>query len=526
MISRARKLPCGFARSTLLGLALACAWGPLFAIADPVVVTQDGGVRGVERSQVNEFLGIPYAAPPVGDLRWRPPQVHAPWPVVLDATKFRDHCAQSPHATGTPSTSEDCLFLNVYVPIGDDNAPRAVMVWIHGGSFTVGESDDFDGSMLATSGDVIVVTINYRLGALGFLAHPALTAESPDHASGNYGIMDQQFALQWVRRNIVAFGGDPNKVTVFGESAGGSSVLAHLVSPGAAGLFHRAIVQSGATAGALPTLAVGEAQGAFFANAVGCPDQTAQCLRSRSVEQILANQGGATPVGDGFVLPLSPQVAVATGQFNRVPVINGTNHDEARFLVAINELAGQVVSAAQYPAAVVGAFGPQAGPLVLAQYPLSNYLNADEAVAAIETDFAFACPARLLDQALSRYVPVFAYEFNDEDAPEIFLPPVSFPYGAAHGSELQYFFPAASLTHLPTPPPELRPDQRQLSRAMMRYWTQFAKTGDPNGPGTPSWAPYASALDEFQSLEPKFLAREFTFTPAHRCIFWTTLLSQ
>jgi para-nitrobenzyl esterase len=258
---------------------------------------------------------------------------------------------------------------------------------------------------------------------------------------------------------------------------------------------------------------------------VGCPDQTAQCLRSRSVEQILANQGGATPVVDGFVLPRSLQVASATGQFNRVPVINGTNHDEARFFVAANELAGQVLSAAQYPAAVLAAFGPQAGPLVLAQYPLTNYLNADEAVAAIETDFAFACPARLLDQALSRYVPVFAYEFNDEDAPEILLPPVSFPYGAAHGSELQYFFPAASLTHLPTPPPELRPDQRQLSRAMMRYWTQFAKTGDPNGPGTPSWAAYASALDEFQSLEPGFLAREFTFTPGHRCIFWTTLLS-
>jgi para-nitrobenzyl esterase len=435
--------------------------------------------------------------------------------------------------------------LNVYVPHADDDDAqqsktphlRAVMVWIHGGALTFGQSDDFDGSMLATTGDVIVVTINYRLGALGFLAHPALTAESPDHASGNYGIMDQQFALQWVQRNIIAFGGDPNKVTIFGQSAGGLSVLSHLASPRAAGLFHRAIVQSGASELALPTLAVGETQGVLFANAVGCPDQSAQCLRSRPVEQILAHQGDVTsvatlatpvvtPVVDGFVLPRSLQVAIATGQFNRVPVINGTNHDDARFLVAIRELAGQVVSAAQYPATVLAAFGPQAGPLVLAQYPLTNYLNADEAIAAIGTDFAFACPARLVDQALSRYVPVFAYEFNDKDAPEIFLPPVSFPYGAAHASELQYFFPAASLTHLPAPPPQLRPDQRKLSRAMMHYWTQFAKTGDPNGPNTPAWAAYASALDEFQSLEPRFLAREFTFTPAHRCIFWTALLSQ
>jgi len=535
MISPARKLLYGLARSTLLGMVLACAWGPSIAVADPVVVTQQGRVGGVEKSDVREFLGIPYAAPPIGDLRWKPPQIHAPWPDILDATKFRGHCAQSPSATGTPSTSEDCLFLNVYVPSKTPHL-RAVMVWIHGGSLTIGQSDDFDGSMLATIGDVIVVTINYRLGFLGFLAHPALTAESPNHASGNYGIMDQQFALQWVQRNIIAFGGDPNKVTIFGQSAGGLSVLSHLASPRAAGLFHRAIVQSGASPLPLPTLAVGETQGVLFANAVGCPDQSAQCLRSRPVEQILAHQRDVTtvvtltpvvtPVVDGFVLLRSLQVAVATGQFNRVPVINGMNHDDARFLVALRELAGQGLSATQYPAAVLAAFGPQAGPLVLAQYPLTNYLNADEAIAAIVTDFAFACPARLVDQALSRYVPVFAYEFNDEDAPEIFLPPVSYPYGAAHASELQYFFPAASLTHLPAPPPELRPDERKLSRAMMHYWTQFAKTGDPNEPKTPSWAAYASALDEFQSLEPRFLAREFTFTPAHRCIFWTPLLSQ
>ena len=447
MISPETNLPYRLARSTLIGLVLACTWGAPIAVADPVVITQQGGVRGVERSDIREFLGIPYAAPPIGDLRWKPPQVHAPWPGVLDATKFRDHCAQTLSVTGSPSTSEDCLFLNVYVPNGDHEGQRAVMVWIHGGFLLAGDSDDYDASGLASIGDVIVVTINYRLGALGFLAHPALTAESPDHASGNYGIMDQQLALKWVQRNIAAFGGDPGKITIFGQSAGGLSVLSNLASPLAAGLFHRAIVQSSALP-ALPTLAVGEAQGALFANTVGCSSQTAQCLRSLPVEQILAHQrqilapqGFATPVVDGFVLPLSLQIAAATGQFNRVPVINGTTHDEARFLAAINVLAGQVVSAAQYPAFVLATFGPQFGPLVLAQYPLTHYLNADEAIAAIGTDFGFACPARLLDQALSRYVPVFAYEFNDEGAPEIFLPPVSFPYGAAHGSELQYFFP-------------------------------------------------------------------------------------
>jgi para-nitrobenzyl esterase len=421
----------------------------------------------------------------------------------------------------------------VYAPNGDDDdhesiAPRgrAVMVWIHGGDLTAGESDDFDASRLVEVGGVIVVTINYRLGALGFLAHPALTAESANHASGNYGILDQQFALKWVQRNIRAFGGDPSNVTIFGQSAGGLSVLSNMASPKAAGLFHRAIVQSGAYELVLPTLAKGEAQGTAFAGSVGCSSQAIQCLRSIPIQQILANQIFATPVVDGFVLPLSLQTAALTGEFNRVPVINGTNHDEARFMIALNEVAGQVVTAAQYPAVVLATFGAQAGPLVLAQYPLSDYVNADEALAAIQTDSSFACPARLADQVLSNYVPVFAYEFNDEDAPEIFLPPVSFPYGAAHESELQYFFPAEDLTHMPGPPQQLRPDQRRLSRMMIRYWTRFARNGDPNGPGNPKWDEYAAGLDEFQSLEPRFLGREFNFAPSHRCVFWTGLFSQ
>jgi para-nitrobenzyl esterase len=251
-------------------------------------------------------------------------------------------------------------------------------------------------------------------------------------------------------------------------------------------------VQSGAYELVLPTLANGETQGAVFASNVGCSSQSIQCLRSISIQQILANQIFATPVVDGFVLPISLQTAAATGQFNRVPVINGTNHDEARFMIALNEVAGRVVTATQYPAVVSAAFGSKAGPFVLAQYPLSNYVNADEALAAIQTDSTFACPALLADQALSNYVPVFAYEFNDQDAPEIFLPPVSYPYGAAHESELQYFFPAEDLTHLSGPPQQLRANQRKLSRMMIRYWTQFAKNGDPNGPKTPNWATYAT----------------------------------
>jgi para-nitrobenzyl esterase len=195
-------------------------------------------------------------------------------------------------------------------------------------------------------------------------------------------------------------------------------------------------------------------------------------------------------------------------------------------MVAMNELAGQVVTAAQYPAALAATFGSEAGLLVFAQYPLSSYTNADEALAAIQTDSSFACPARLADQALSRFVPVFAYEFNDEDAPEIFLPAVSYPYGAAHGSELQYFFPAEDLTHLPEPPEQLRADQRKLSEMMMRYWSQFAKEGDPNGPQTPAWPKYAPSLDKFQSLAPSSIATESGFATSHHCFFWAKFFTQ
>jgi para-nitrobenzyl esterase len=512
------------------------------AAAESLVATERGFVRGLETQSVDMFLGIPYAAPPLGDLRWKPPQPHASWSEVLSATKFGSHCAQTARVVGVSSSTEDCLFLNVFVPNGDDDGQtqtgtpeaqgstdvrgRAVMVWIHGGAFTAGESDDFDASRLASIGGVIIVTINYRLGVFGFLAHPALTAESANHVSGNYGILDQQFALKWVQQNIRAFGGDPGNVTIFGQSAGGLSVLANMASPSAVGLFHKAIVQSGAYELVLPSLATGESQGTAFAGNVGCNGQTARCLRSLTVQQILANPISVNPVVDGFVLPFSLQIAAATGQFSRVPVINGSNHDEARFMIAMNELAGQVVTAAKYPAAVVAEFGPQAGPLVLAQYPLSAYINADEALAAIETDASFACPARLADQALSFYVPVFAYEFNDENAPEIFLPLVSYPYGAAHESELQYFFPAEDLTHLAGRIEQLGAGQRNLSGMMIRYWAQFAKEGNPNGPRTPDWAEYSPSLDEFQSLVPLSIAPESDFASSHHCVFWATLFSQ
>ncbi len=490
----------------------------------PIIFTERGPVGGTATPTLRKFLGIPYAAPPVGKLRWKPPQDHARWYAPLDATRYANHCPQVASVFGSPSINEDCLFLNIFTP--NDNGEGSqifhsypVMVWIHGGALTVGESDDYLPTKLVQRADLIVVTINYRLGAFGFLAHPALTAESPDHISGNYGIMDQQFALRWVQRNIAAFGGDPQNVTIFGESAGGLSVFSQLASPTATGLFHRAVVESGAYGLTLPTLADEEAHGESFASSVGCKDQSARCLRLVSVETVLANWGvfDSTIVADGKVLPQSLDTAFATGQFNHVPLMHGTNHDEWRFFVALSfDLSGAPVAPEEYPSLVEGMVGPAAAPLVLAEYPLDKFDSPGLAIGAIGTDAIFACPAHTADQLLSTQVATFAYEFNDVNAPEVFLPPVTFPYGATHASELQYLFRL-------TWPGQLSVKQTELSETMIGYWAQFAKSGNPNRPGAPSWRQYDASAERFLSLVTPSATTESGFTRDHKCNFWATL---
>jgi len=500
---------------------------------DALAVTDTGVVRGIATATTREFRGIPYAAAPIGALRWQPPQRPARWTAVLDATQFANHCPQPAGAFGRATDTEDCLFLNVFTPndrhgnhAGDRSGrdARPVMLWIHGGALVTGESDDYDATQLVAQGDVIVVTINYRLGALGFLAHPALTAEAPDHASGNYGIMDQQEALRWVGRNIARFGGDPSRVTIFGESAGGLSVHTHLASPGSHGLFQRAIVQSGAYQLAQPELAAAEAAGAAFAAAAGCATQSAACLRGLSVAQVLAAASavpGASPVIDHKILTRSIGAAFATGQFNRVPVIEGANHDEWRLFVGGAELVTGPVTAAGYPAAIQASLGVPAATagLLATLYPAASFPSPGLALSALGTDGIFACNARFAAQQLSQFVPTFTYELNDENAPQRFLPPVSFPYGAAHASEIQYLFglPVA------VPAPPLDAGQQQLSATMIDYWTTFARTGQPSSSTTPAWAAYQTTSDTMQSLVPPAPRPETGFAADHRCAIWDSL---
>jgi para-nitrobenzyl esterase len=521
-----QRLRTGLAAVAVLTTAAACTTTTAAATqgASPspghgtglVVATADGSVRGKAVASADEFLGLPYAAPPVGALRWQPPRPPAPWHGVREATSYAPHCPQPSSSFGLASTSEDCLYLNVFTPAGAHARDLPVMVWVHGGSLRTGESDDYDPAGLVRQG-VVVVTITYRIGALGFLADTAL-ASRPGGASGDYGLMDQQAALRWVQRNIRGFGGNPGNVTLFGESAGGLSTLAQLASPGARGLFQRAIVESGTYDLTQQPLAVAEAAGQAFAAKAGCASNTAACLRSLPVSTILANQDpvGYTPDVDGAMLTQSIKTALAGGQFNHVPVIIGTNHDEYRLFVAVIQLLGAPVTAANYQAMIASTLSvpAAAASAIAAQYPLSRYPSPPVALGAVATDAIFACHALTAEESVSRYVPTYAYEFNDENAPELFLPPVGFPYGAAHASELQYVFDLTTVPH----PASLSAAQQQLAAAMKQDWATMAKAGSPAA----GWPRFSRTSQQTLSLVPPRPQVETDFAAEHHCAFWAS----
>jgi para-nitrobenzyl esterase len=497
----------------------------------PIVKISGGVVRGVAVPGGSAFRGLPYAAAPTGDLRWRPPRPPDAWHGVRDATQFAPSCPQAPSPFLPPGErDEDCLYLNVSTPTLQSRrrGDRPVLVWIHGGGFTQDAGRNYDGTELAADGTV-VVTINYRLGMLGFLAHPAL-APRPGGPAGNYGLMDQQAALRWVEGNIREFGGDPHNVTIAGQSAGGLSVLAHLVSRGSRGLFQRAIVQSGAFALAQTSLADAEAAGETFAADAGCPDQTARCLRKLPVDDLVDKfTGNVIPgVVDGSVLTESIGTALAGGRFARVPIINGTNHDEERLFVSIGRavsggtnapVPGWPVSGANYEGdigAVLGA-SPERVAAIVAEYPLAAYASPPEAFSALLSDANFVCPALQLDRWTSAHEPTFAYEFNDDGAPQRFVPPGIVPQVATHGSEQQYLF---DLPNAPVPG-TLNAEQQQLAATMRTAWASFAATGDPGSTSNVAWpsfggadpAPALSLLTPVPSIDRDLALR-------HQCSFW------
>ncbi|HVQ96419.1 MAG TPA: carboxylesterase family protein [Mycobacteriales bacterium] len=466
------------------------------AAGSTIVRTDNGEVRGDSRTGVAEWLGIPYAAAPVGDLRWRAPQPAASWTGVRDATQFGNRCVQGSGwdpGYATPKLTEDCLYLNVYAPhTTQRNLP--VLVWIHGGGFTGGAGQDTDPRQYVQNGNVVYVTINYRLGALGYLGLPQMGLQNAD-GPGNFGLLDQQAALRWVQRNIGRFGGDRGNVTIAGQSAGGSSVCDQLSSPAAAGLFARVIIMSGGCS--MQTEAQGQTASASFAQAVGCTDTATAlaCLRGKSAAEILAGQQQVSirPALGGRAFPLDPATAVRTGRFTRVPVMFGQVHDERNlFVFQGNDYLGHPVTAAQFESTVRATYGANAD-RVLAAYPLSAYSSPGVALGRLQSDAA-SYTRKLLDDQFSRYVPTYAYEFAEEQTPQfasIYLlqqqgePARSFPFGATHVDDLPYLWEYLGM-RLP-----FTDDQLELSDQMITYWSGFQSASDPNArPETPRWPRY------------------------------------
>jgi para-nitrobenzyl esterase len=516
-------------RGALIALTLAACGsataGSASAHADgPIVSTTYGTVHGMDVAGGYAFRGVPYASPPVGDLRWRAPESPPSWRGIRDATHYAPSCPQKPSLFEPPGPqSEDCLYLNVSTPTLHRRAKRPVLVWIHGGGLTQDGALNYDATKLAADG-VVVVTINYRLGALGFLAHPAL-ASRPGGPSGNYGLMDQQAALRWVKHDVARFGGDPHNVTIAGQSAGGLSVLAHLVSPRSRGLFDRAIVQSGAFALNQVPLSQAEAFGKTFADQVECQDQTADCLRHTPVGALVkAFPEAAIPgVVDGSVLTEPIGAALAAGHFAHVPILNGVNHNEEWIFVAGLHLAvsgGMFVPApaptpATYQSVIASVLGVSdaRASAIAAEYPLDAYPAPVLALSVLVSDANFACPALQVDRWTAKHTPTFAYEFDDDSAPQLFAGP-SLPPIATHSSEIQYLF---DQPNAPFAAP-LNATQETLAGAMQAAWARFADVGDPASAATP-WPRFdsASAVLSLTTPRPQVQA---SFATTHHCGFW------
>jgi para-nitrobenzyl esterase len=476
------------------GLVLAA----LFAIVLPffestpqtvacLVPTTNGDVQGVAAGSSCTFLGIPFAAPPLGNLRWRPPQPAAPWaPTTLNATILRQCPQIFPAGSTTTLGNEDCLRLNIWTPNPAPTAPAPVIFWIHTGAFQGASMNfpDSNGRNLAERTGAIVVAANYRLGPLGFLGHSALMGEDPAYpSSGNYGLLDQRAAMIWVRDHIAAFGGDPTNVTIAGQSAGAHSVSLHLVSPGSAGLFTRAIMQSSYASNRWPTLAEAEALGHTFAANTGCtdPTQVLACMRGRTAAQVLLGFGNGQqefaetsrvdwgPVVDGLDIPDQPRALYESGAFAHVPLIVGATRDEGWVYVDRSFPGG--LTAEQFVDAVETEFGAGDAPSILANYPLADYPSPKHALSQIAGDVEFICEARRVARLVERSgTPVFMYSFERE------VPPVAGDQ-VIHGLDRNSLFG----TNYGAPSNYvLNADDLMLVGAIGGYWTRFAAAGHPN----------------------------------------------
>lgn len=489
------------------------------------VDTDKGPVKGALVGSSRAFLGIPYAAPPVGDLRWKPPAPPAAWTEPFDASTKGRPCTQFGSLSNKldAKSGEDCLTLNLWAPEKPSSDKLPVLVWVHGGGFALGSGSDaaYDGQALSAATGMLVVSINYRLGPLGFLALSSLESEDAAHPStGAYGIEDQRAALQWVKANIAAFGGDPERVTLFGESAGGISTCMHLVSPQSEGLFQRAIIESGpCDTGADKAEAL--AQGDAFLAALGCdaePDPL-KCAREKPVEDVMSALPSSVdfffgtsanwfPVVDGYNIPDRPTKLLEAKSFAKVPVILGSNADEGTLFMYLAGEAGKIPDDAAF-LALTEKLVPGKGADVVAKYPTAKYGSAQAAAAAAVGDAAFVCTARRAARLIAKAgVPTYLYHFTY--VPDALLPGM----GSFHSAEVKYVLGnPGQLT-----PKALTDEEVALSATLQGYWSRHADAGDPNGNGAFAWPKYDEATDENIVLD--LTVSKESGLHADLCDFW------
>ncbi|MEU5872282.1 carboxylesterase family protein [Glycomyces sp. NPDC047369] len=515
----AKAVAASLAAAGVAAASLAWASAPANAApADTLVDTGLGALQGTTDGAVRSWLGVPYAAPPEGDLRWESPQPADPWEGVREADGFGPACAQGVASMpAVPGEEEDCLYLNVYAPdTGRDDLP--VMVWFHGGGNSYGAGSQYDPSQLVEEGRAVVVTVNYRQGLFGSMSHPALD-EGGATTSGNYGLEDQQAAMRWVRENAAAFGGDDGNVTIFGESGGGYDVCAHLTSPSSAGLFDKAVIQSAPCGTAwAPTRAEGQARDIAVAEQL-CPDDEAladieACLRELEPSELNAATSGlyeVQPVDGGPVMPVATADAISAGQVADVPVLIGINRAEEQLMTGGQEvLTGQPITEADYADTLEATFGPDAA-AVAAEYPVGEYENPAKALAAVQTDLHWAAPLSVTAAGIGAHTDAFVYELAATDTPwfTIFDRP-TWRSDSYHMVDVAYLF---------------EPDfyeartarQEAVADAMVKAWTTFARTGDPDGRGR--WTEGECAARAFTDEG----VRRTDFADVHHLEFWEDL---
>lgn len=469
--------------SSLVCLGLACLAAPVSAQPTPPVSVTGGQISGSDNGEVRTWFGVPFAAPPVGSLRWRPPQPVVPWQGVMETTAFSPACRQTVTWISNPQ-SEDCLYLNIWAPEKAEKLP--VIVWIHGGGYFGGTGAQplYDGTRLTKKG-VIVVTINYRLGVFGFLATPELTAESPDHASGNQGILDQIAALAWVKANIAAFGGDPDRVTIMGESAGANSVAVLIASPAAKGLFQRAIAESGnysvpldASENARADHKTAEAEGQAFLKAQGAA--TIADLRHMDADSLIRQTWSPRVIVDGHVLHEDMTTTYCHHRQNDVPILVGWNADEGKDL-APEILGTGDFTAASHKVLVEKLLGHAPSDALLTAYPGKTDAQAPASINQLTTDWwgwrMWYWTSLQARNGLQK--PYLYYFIHSPTEPAT---PCGYGCQAGHGAEIPFVF-----DQLDQDPRPWNAEDRQLADRLATYWSNFARTGDPNGAGLPTW---------------------------------------